>query len=184
MTSDSDRSPERCHQRHQDAELDALAGLVEGEHASADRGEDHARGDGQDHAAEQALDGLVGAGVGQRARSRAAADEQGADVIGDGGDHGGQEERHPVAARLVEEQPANEPNNPIQPIPSSVTPMFGTGWSAAARTRYHRKHTATDRTMTTGSACLAVVVGGDPRSPGSTPPLTGSNASCPALLAA
>ena len=35
--------------------------------------------------------------------------------------------------------PANEPNSPIHPMPSNVTPMLATGRSPPAPTRYQRK---------------------------------------------
>ena len=58
-----------------------------------DRGEDRTDDDRDDHAADQPLDRLVRAGGGQRLAPGVAADEQAADVVGDGADDRGQQDR-------------------------------------------------------------------------------------------
>ena len=47
---------------------------------------------------------------------------------------------------------ANEPNIPTHRTPSSVTPMFITGDSPPASTRYQSRHTAVVRNSTVGMA--------------------------------
>ena len=47
---------------------------------------------------------------------------------------------------------ANDPNIPTHSTPSSVTPMFITGDSPPAFTRYQSRHTAVVRNSTVGIA--------------------------------
>ena len=136
LSSDSHRSPIGAAMAAARPIEERVAERVErGDADAAEQDDrDHERAD---HAADQALDGLVRAGLGERRVPALRPTDERPDVVGDGGDHRGEQEADAVGTAQHQRGERAEPADPRR-SPSRVTPtLSSTRASPSAPTRCH-----------------------------------------------